>query len=82
MHINKYLLAGISALARRKNQFNYPWFFVHSRASVLAGYFMLADNDLSEDVRNAIEVYLDEVIASDKLRFSHVSYDSSQADRE
>lgn len=79
--MNKYLLAGISALVKTKSRFNYPWFFGHSGASVLAGYFLLRDNDLPDEVRNAIAKHLDQIVAGDDALFSPVSYDSPQADQ-
>lgn len=79
---DKYLLAGISALARAKGEFDYPWFFGHSGASVLAGYFLLRDNDLATDVRSVIEEHLDQLISADEALFKAFSFDACQADKQ
>lgn len=71
--MNKYLHAGLSALVNTKNKANSPWFFGHSGASVLAGYFLLNDIELSGEVRTAIGNYLDETIARDPQLFELIS---------
>lgn len=76
--MERYLHAGVSALANSKNKFNHPWFLGHTGAAVIAGYFLLKENDFSEEVKISIESYLNNLIANDDDLFEVVSTDEPQ----
>lgn len=79
--MDKYLQSGVSALANTKNKFDRPWFFGHAGASVLAGHFLLKDNEFSKEVRAKITEYLDSILASDPDLFAPADFSLPEASR-
>ncbi|WP_101758470.1 hypothetical protein [Oceanicoccus sp. KOV_DT_Chl] len=75
--MDKYLHAGVSALVNTTRKLSLPWFFGHSGASILAGFFLLKDNDLDVEVSRAITKYLDQTISADPVIFELSSLNNS-----
>lgn len=75
-----FLQAGITALAKTTSQYKSRWFMGHLGAQVLAGYFLLNEAQLGDEIERLIGAQLDRVIDAHHDLFTPLGDDGKHSD--